>query len=111
MANIRYYKLKNKAAFVARMKIKWTHSDSKGDTSTGDYEPSGYHDVCAGAERTIDMNDTNIPDGAEVQLEVKVVLGTDKTASEKHSYQKSFGDMATYEITGTTLISKLKETS
>jgi hypothetical protein len=112
MASIRYYLLKNKGAFVARMQVIWNHTDSQGNESHGTFEPSGYHDVCAAGERTIDINDnTHIPDGAEVQLKVIVVLGKNRTASVKHEYHTDSGGIAVYEISGTTLINKLKETS
>lgn len=107
MSNIRYYKLQNKGAFVARMKVIWNHTDG-GNDSHGTYEPSGYHDICAAAERTIDLKSAEIPNGAKVQLKVDVVLGKDKTASEKYIYSEDAGDMASYKITGTTLINSLK---
>jgi hypothetical protein len=66
-----------------------------------------YHDVCAGAEREIDLNDTRISNGSTVQLKVDVVAGKDKTADELFEYNKSCGEIAEYKISGTTLIDKL----
>lgn len=111
MADIRYFKLQNKGAFVARMQVIWHGKDTKGNAVDGVYEPGGYHDVLAAAERTIDLNETNIPDAAEVHLKVVVVAGRDREASERHKFTRSSGGMATYEISGTTLINTLKELS
>jgi hypothetical protein len=111
MADIRYFKLHNAGAFVARMQVKWTGNDGQGNESHGTYEPSGYHDVCAAAERTIDLNDTNIPDGACVTLKVVVVLGKDNTADETYTYKRDCGDTAYYKISGTTLNNHLKQES
>lgn len=101
MSTIRYFKLKNTGAFVARMKVLWWHDDA-----SGFYEPEGYHDICAHAERTLDMVE-HIPDGAEVQLKACVVAGKDKTADEKFTFKADASDTASYHISGTTLINKL----
>lgn len=109
MEKIRYMKLKNEGGFVARMKILWEGSDGKGNIGHGEYEEDSYHDICIHAERSIDLSETNIPDNSEVQLKAVVVLGKDKTADEKFIYSKDSCEKATYEISGTTLINKLKK--
>ena len=110
MKKIRYFKLTNKGWFVAQMQVIWTGNDGKGNVSHGTYEPSGYHDICIHAERTIDLADksTKIPDGAQVQLKVEVIAGKDKTATEKFIFSKDAGDTACYKISGTTLSNTLK---
>ncbi len=105
--DIRYFKLKNSGAFISRMKIEWTHMDGSHE-SRGTYEPNGYHDICAGAERTIDMNEAGIPNNSTVKLKAVVVGGKDKT-SESYAYAATNSDTASYEISGTTLINKLEK--
>ena len=108
MDTIKFFKLQNNGGFVVRMQVLWSATDAKGDKYSGKYEPSDYHDICASGERTIDLSEnTNIPDGAEVQLKASVQLGKDKTASEKYIYHKDASQLATYEISGTTLINTL----
>ena len=108
MNELRYFKLKNKGAFVARMRILWNAVDDTGKKYSGEYEPSGYHDICAEAERIIDLTDANIPNGAEVYLKAIVVMGKDNTASERYIYQKNSAMTASYEISKTTLNNKLE---
>lgn len=36
------------------MEIIWNLGDNMENESSGTYKPAGYHDVCIGAERTID---------------------------------------------------------
>ena len=111
---IRYFKLQNKGAFVVRMKIEWTNIED-GNESHGVYEPSGYHDICAAAERTIDLKELKknngsplLSEGAKVKLKAVVVAGKDKV-SEEFTYSPSSGDTATFKITGTTLINTLTQ--
>jgi hypothetical protein len=104
---VRHIKLSNKGGFVARMQIIWSYDNGADNKDRGVYEPSGYHDVCAGAEREIDLKDTGIPNGSTVQLKVDVVAGKDKTADELFEYNESCGEIAEYKISGTTLIDKL----
>lgn len=99
---IRYFRLKNKDGVVARMQIIWT----LGNTTKG-YEESGYHDICALGERTIDMVLSDVPDGATVQLKAKVMLGKNKTASEKFIYSSNAAKTAYYELSGTSQHDKL----
>lgn len=109
MADIRYYKLQNTGAFVAKMDILWTGDDGHGNESHGKHHDS--HDIDVAADHTIDMTKTEIPDGAEVQLKAIVVLGKDKTASEKHRFVGSSNTMAEYTVSGTTLNNKIREDS
>lgn len=109
MKDIRQIKLHNSGAFVAHMIIEWAKRDSSGDEMADRYEEKGYHDICAGAERTIDLkNGTGIPNGAIVTLYVQVAAGSGKNAKESFTYDENSGKMAVYEISGTTLINKLK---
>lgn len=108
MAKIQHIKaitLKNTGAFVARMQIEWY--DPESSDSSGVYEPSGYHDICVGAERTINLSETDIPDGANVRLKAVVVLGKDKEASEQFRYEKEASQIASYTIKGTILFNSL----
>ncbi|MFI3272825.1 MAG: hypothetical protein R3Y11_12125 [Pseudomonadota bacterium] len=116
MTTIRHFKLNNNAGFVAKMEILWTGDDGTGNLGHGTYKPSGYHDICIHGERSIDLAETPIPNGATVQLKVDVVLGKDKVATkvvdkktvdDTYTYDKSVGDVAEYVIKGTTLHSTL----
>lgn len=109
MAKIQHIKaitLKNSGAFVVHMQIEWY--DPESSDSSGVYEPSGYHDICVGAERTINLADTDIPDGSNVRLKADVVLGKDKEASEQFRYCKDATLIPHYTISGTTLFNNLK---
>ena len=108
MKKIRYFKLKNKGLFVTRIVVNYEHDDGKGNSSKGTYECSGYRDICKYAERTLDLTDTSIPNGAVVQLKAEVVWGKDREAGEKYIFDKDAGAMATYRTEGTTRKSKLK---
>ena len=102
--DLRYFTLHNSGAFVARMKIEWTYGES-----SGTYEESGYHDICVGQDRTIDIAsiDGAIPPGAYVRLKVHVVAGKGKTANEEFIYSPYSIEQASYEIIGTTLHNNL----
>lgn len=97
MDKVRYIKLRNSGAFVARMRIYWDTKESKAI-----YEPGGYHDICCAAERTIDLTDTNIPEGANVTLVVYVVAGGEVWSRGSYTYDKACGKIAEYEVHGTT---------
>ncbi len=118
MDNVRYFKLKNAGAFVAQIVVQYKekHTDFQGNVSYDaewkDWHTDGYRDICAGAERTVDLlNDANIPDGSQVRLKAVVVAGKDRTSDEQYIYQKTASSMATYKISGTTLINSLKRVS
>lgn len=107
MNSIRYFKLKNEGGFVARMKIIYGGNEKEKDEhgnivyfTKGTYEPSGYHDICASGERTIDLKDTKIQEGAAVKLHVVVVFGDDKEATEEFIYHADCPEMAVYKISG-----------
>ncbi len=98
MDKVRYIKLKNQGAFVLRMQISWT-----GVNRGGLYEPDGYHDICCAAERTIDLAETDIPEGASVNLIAHIAATTsDLWSMDKFIYDKECGKIATYRIKGTT---------
>ena len=113
---IRYFRLRNNGAFVARMHVICSVRDGK---IVKRLEPSdlGHHGILAAAERTVDLaglrctdssgNGHAIADGAPVQLKVVVVLGQDKTAEEEFAFSLRGGAMKTYKISGTTLNSTL----
>lgn len=112
---IRYFKLKNRGGFVARIEVQYKarHTDDQGnvsyDTEWKKWSASGYHDICVGAERTVDLLlDAKIPDGSQVRLKAVVVLGSSKTAAEQYIYQETGSKMAVYEIGGTTLNNSMK---
>lgn len=101
------FKLINKGNFVVRMQI--IHADPNSG-KTAIYEPSGYHDICKYAERTIDLSKVSeIKNGEIVTLRAFVVLGKDIEASETYTFKKGSGVMATYEISGNTLTPKIKK--
>ncbi len=102
--NARAFTLHNDGTFVARIQLKWTNNDSG---KTGEYEESGYHDICKYAERTVNLSETDIPLGSTVYLHAYVVLGKGKDAKECFKYTTD-GKTADYTISGTTLINKLK---
>ena len=98
MDKVRFIKLKNNGAFVVRMHISW-----KSFNRGGDYEPDGYHDICCAAERTIDLADTGIPEGAGVTLIVHIVAGEDVWSQDRFVYDSECGKIAVYRIKGTTM--------
>lgn len=115
MDTIRYFRLKNTGAFVARMDVICT-IESGENTAKVTCHKDGYRDVCAAAERSLDLaelryKDSNgkeqaIPDGSTVQLKVVVVAGKDKT-SEQYRYSSKSEKMQSYKIKGTTLFNSL----
>lgn len=118
MDNIRYIKLKNTGGFVAQIEVQYKqkHTDSQGnisyDAEWKNWHYDGYRDICAGAERTVDLLlDANIPEDSQVRLKAVVVWGSDCVSEEQYIYQQSNSQMAVYEISGTTLINKLKRVS
>lgn len=111
MKKIRYFKLKNDADFVVHIEIEWTHFDGDGNESHGTFREKGYHDICKHAERTIDMKETIIPNGATVNIKAEVVAGNDKTGEEKFIFKKDASATAVYCVTGTTLFNKLEMAS
>jgi hypothetical protein len=112
---VRYFKLDNEGAFVAQMQLPWEKYEEVSDggnivrklVDSGTYEQSGYHDICAGGERTIDLNDTDIPNGAEVYLKAVVVLGHNRLSGNRFNYCTTASNTASYKISGTTLNSSL----
>ena len=61
MENIRYIKLKNKGGFVAKITVQYKgkHTDEHGNVSYDaewkSWHSDGYRDICAAAERTVDL--------------------------------------------------------
>ena len=92
---IRYFKVHNSGAFVARIHVLCSVNDG-GVVKRVEVKEPGYQDICASAERTVDLadlrykdsggNEIPIPEGAPVQLKVVVVLGQDKTAEEEYAF-------------------------
>lgn len=107
MQEIRFFKLKNDGAFVVRIEVIWTHVDEDGNEGHGTYRPKGYHDICQYAERTLDLNDTNIPNGATVNIKAEVVYGKDNPGEEKFIYKETAAATAKYRIKGTTLSNQM----
>ena len=110
MENIRYIKLKNKGGFVAKITVQYKgkHTDEHGNVSYDaewkSWHSDGYRDICAAAERTVDLTDSDIPDGSQVRLKAVIVAGRDHTASEQSIYNKESSKMAFYKVSGTTYI-------
>lgn len=51
--------------------------------------------------RIINLNDLNLPEGAEVWIEVHAILGKTKAAWEHVIYSRASEDTAIYRVTGT----------
>lgn len=102
--NARAFTLHNDGAFVAHIVLIWTHPETG---KSGEYEQSGYHDICVGAERTVNLSDTDIPLGALVHLKVDVVLGKDKEDNDNSFRYTTDGGTADYTISGRTLKNSL----
>lgn len=106
---VRYIKLQNSGAFVVKIKIEYIkkHADKNGNISySGDWESwhaDGNRDICLGAERTVDLCDSNIPTGSQVMLKADVVWGKDNTADQMFIFDSKSANMAIYTIDGTTL--------
>lgn len=113
MEEIRYFKVKSSADFVCRIHVNYkvAHRDAQGNVSYPaeftEWKGHGYNDICKYGERTLDLKDTGIVDGAMVQLKLDVVMGKDKTSAEQYIYKGTSGKTATYVIKGQTLGSKL----
>ncbi len=105
MNTVRYFKLHNSGGFVARLCVDHRRDDEQ---NWSVWKPSGYADICAGAERTVDLKGTGIEDGSHVRLFAFVAGGADKTAGEEYIFDPNASGMAAYEISGTTLNNSLK---
>jgi hypothetical protein len=113
MAKIRYFKLSNDGWYVALMRIEYKNVLTVGDNVAYDakwssWEAGGYHDVCLGAERTVDLTDTDIGKGAQVRLHMVVAGGKDRTADQVFEYSDAAGATAFYKASRTTLDSLLE---
>ena len=99
MEIIRAFELKNNGAFVARLRVK----SSSGASITSS-------DILIRQSKVIDLNQylDKINDGDTVWLEAVVVLGRNRTSSKKFIYRAGALEKAKFEISGTTLTSKLK---
>ncbi|WP_178196895.1 hypothetical protein [Ligilactobacillus sp. Marseille-Q7487] len=114
---IRYFRLKNKGAFVAKMDVICSIESGENSAKIVCHQ-DGYRDICAAGERSIDISelrytDSNgnkqpIPEGSIVQLKVVVVAGKDKT-SEEYVYSSKSEAMQSFKIKGTTLINSLEK--
>jgi len=103
MADIGYYSLQNKGAFVAKLAFEYYNaSKSKWIRTTF------VGEITVGKTKKASPGDWGVPDGSQVRLFAFVVAGSDKTASEQFTYRKNTGSTANYSISGTTLINKLK---
>lgn len=112
---IRYIKLKNKGAFVAMIRVMYCNvlrTDEHGhvtyENNWHQWDPSGYHDICASAERTVDLwNDAQLSEGAQVRLVAVVAIGKDNDATEVFRFSKNSSNTASYVISGTTFHNNL----
>lgn len=107
MHSARYFNLLNNVGCIARMRILW-----KNGSTSGTYEPAGYHDVLLGGERTIDMRaQTGIPEGAKVELYVEIAVCADQRANEEFIYDPKCGEMICYQLDGSIISNELKRYS
>ena len=99
MEEIRWVSLKNSGALVAEIVIK----------SNSGAEYCFEKDITAGVERTVDIADAGgkFKDGDIVYLEVNVVWGKNRTASQRFVYRKASNKRARYTIAGGTLTARL----
>ena len=99
MEIIRAFELKNNGAFVARLRVK----SSSGASITSS-------DILIRQSKVIDLNQylDKINDGDTVWLEAVVVAGRNRTSTRKFIYRAGALEKAKFEISGTTLTSKLK---
>ena len=99
MEEIRWVSLKNSGALVAEIVIK----------SNSGAEYCFEKDITAGVERTVDIADAGgkFKDGDIVYLEVNVVWGKNRTASQRFVYRKTSNKRARYTIAGGTLTARL----
>ncbi|MCI8404427.1 MAG: hypothetical protein HFE49_05945 [Clostridia bacterium] len=117
MNDIRYITLQNEGGFVAQIEIQYKrkHTDAHGnisyDAEWKSWHYDGYRDICAASERTIDLTDSDIPDGSQVRLNAIVKLGSDCTSQEQYIYSRTSPKSAVYKVSGTTLINSLKRVS
>lgn len=115
MDDVRYIRLHNTGAFVARIHIQYKtpKDDGKGNISYpaefSEWTNPSYADICAAGERTLDLlKDANMTDGTVVKLKAVIPLGKSREASEQYIFRPTSGKTAPYKISGTSLISHLK---
>jgi len=104
MNTIRYFKLHNSGGFVARLYVNHRRDDEQNWSL---WKPSDYADICAGAERTVDLKEIGIESGSHVRLFAFVAGGVDRTAGEEYIFDPNASSTAAYEISGPTLINSL----
>ena len=99
MEIIRAIELKNKGAFVARLRVK---------NSSGAAVAS--KDIIVTNTATIDLNQylNKFNDGDTITVGVEVVAGRNRTSTREFIYRAGALEKAVFEVTGTTLTSKLK---
>ena len=102
--SIRYFKLTNKGAFVARINVQYT-DPSTGTTTTWS-NASG--NITLGKSATVDLSKKNLKAGTKVKLVAVVVAGKNKTSKE-FIYHPQSTKTASFTISGTTLSNTLKE--
>ena len=114
MDDVQYIRLRNSGGLVARIHIlyKTPHDDGSGNISYpaefSEWTNPGYADICAAAERTLDLlKDANMTDGTIVKLRALVPLGKSRESSEQYIFQSTSGKTALYNISGTPLTSHL----
>ena len=99
MEIIRAIELKNKGAFVARLRVK---------NSSGAAVAS--KDIIVTNTATIDLNQylNKFNDGDTITVGVEVVAGRNRTSTREFIYRAGALEKAVFEASGTTLTSKLK---
>lgn len=86
----------NNAGFKMKFKVKWEGGES------------GYTEYYfnPGSE-TMNLNNFNIPEGAEVWVEVAALWGKTKSSDDHVKYSATANANATYKVTGATLTYKI----
>lgn len=89
--------LKNSGGFVAKIQLIYTDEDGQSHRSN----KSG--DITLGRTKALCPDELGVPDGADVTLCAKVVLGTENIAKKTFVFKKGDSHTAYYNISGTTL--------
>ena len=103
MADIGYFSLHNKGAFVTKLAFEYYNASTNKWIRT-----VNVGEITVGNSKKASPGDYGVPDGSQVRVYAFVVAGSDKTGSEQFTFRKNNGSTAKYTISGTTLINSLK---
>ena len=98
---IGYFHLDNEGGFVCYGRVNWIDPET-GDTGTFD---GGR--IPVGQAEDLKPGDNGVPDGAIINLEIRIIAGNDRGTGPHYKFDKSLGSHSDWEITGTTLVSSV----